>query len=131
VAQDQSALDPQDAAPITGRRNVARLRLHLPGRIQALEGEYPCIVEDLSQTGARIILERACEIGSSGILRCGMLDIFFDRVWVSGNRAGLAFDEIVTAETLYELRRVHDNFDELQRSDIRQLAHDWVNGLIT
>ena len=115
---------------VTGRRNVARLRLHLPGRIKTIEGEYPCIVEDLSQTGARIILADAHYIGSSGILRCGMLDIFFARVWVNSGRAGLTFDEIVAPETLYELRQVHDNFDELQKKDVRRMAHDWVNGLI-
>lgn len=130
MAHEQTLSDLREAEVVTWRRNVARLRPHLPGRIKTLEGEHPCIVEDLSQTGARIILADEHSFGSSGILRCGMLDIFFERVWANHGRAGLAFDEIVAPETLYELRRVHDNFDELQRSDIRRMAHDSVNGLI-
>ena len=112
-----------------GRRNVARLRLYLPGRITTFEGELACFVENLSQTGARVIVIDSSRIGPSGILRCGDLDIFFDRVWVENGRAGLAFDETVTPETLHDLRRIHDNFDEIQRMEIRNMAHDWVNGL--
>ena len=130
MAQEQTLSDLRETEVVTGRRDVARLRLYLPGRIKTLGGEYPCFVEDISQTGARIIMMDAYRIGHSGILRCGELDVFFDRLWTAESRAGLAFDELIAPETLYELRRIHDNFDNIQREEIRRMAHDWVNGLV-
>jgi hypothetical protein len=128
VVQEQ-IISEEATKPVTGRRNVARLRLYLPGRIKTLEGEFSCFVECLSQTGARIIIPDAGKVGQCGILRCGDLNMFFTRVWSEDNRAGLAFDEHVAAETLHELRRINDNFDDIQRAEIRHMAHEWVMGL--
>lgn len=130
MAQEQSIDEVQSAPPQQGRRNDARLRLYLPGRVKTLEGEVACFVENISQTGARIIVMDSSNIGRNGILRCGELDIFFERVWADDGRAGLAFDELVAPETLHELRCIHDNFDSIQRKEIRQMAQDWVHGLI-
>jgi hypothetical protein len=116
--------------PTQGRRNVSRLRLYLPARVKTLEGEHACFVENISQTGARIIVTDSAKVGEIGTLRCGQVDILFDKVWSANGRTGLAFDELVPPDALRELRRVHDNFDEIQREEHRRIARDWVNGVI-
>ncbi|KUO55300.1 MAG: hypothetical protein APF82_05105 [Sphingomonadales bacterium BRH_c42] len=112
----------------TGRRDAARLRLYLPARLILVDGVVPCIVEDISQTGAKLLIQNARPIGQSGILQCPPLDIFFDRVWAEGVRVGVAFEEPVAPETLHALRQLHDNHGALSKQELRRTAQDWVRG---
>lgn len=112
----------------TGRRDAARLRLYLPARLILMDGAVPCILEDISLTGAKIVLPVARTIGQSGFLQCPPLDVFFDRVWADGARLGVAFEEPVPAETLQELRILHDNHSSLVKQELRRTARDWVHG---
>ncbi|MBA4163531.1 MAG: PilZ domain-containing protein [Erythrobacter sp.] len=112
----------------TGRRDAARLRLYLPARLALVDGVVSCIIEDISQTGAKILIQHARPIGQSGILQCPPLDVFFDRVWTDGVRVGVAFEEPVEPETLHALRQLHDNYSAMSKQELRRTAQDWVRG---
>src|SRR3546814_2156372 len=73
----------------TGRRDAARLRLYLPARLALADGVVSCIIEAISQTGAKLLIQHARPIGQSGLLQCPPLDVFFDRVWTDGVRVGV------------------------------------------
>ncbi|OGS58295.1 MAG: hypothetical protein A3J40_01205 [Erythrobacter sp. RIFCSPHIGHO2_12_FULL_63_10] len=111
-----------------GRRDASRLRLYLPARLNMIDGMIPCIIEDISRTGARIVIQQARPIGQSGILQCPPLDAFFDRVWADGVRIGVTFEEPVSTETLHALRLLHDHHDAMSRQELRRTARDWVSG---
>jgi len=112
----------------TGRRAAARLRLYMPARLVLVDGALPCILENISQTGARIVIQKARPISQSGILQCPPLDAFFDRVWAHGVRIGVTFEEPVPAETLHALRQLHDNYDSMSQQEMLRTARAWVRG---
>lgn len=124
MAQAQSAYDPIQE----GRRADARLRLHLPARLVLLNRSAPCILENISLTGARLVIEKPPKVGEFGEVHGEALCEFFEVVWASGRNVGIAFDEPLRRETLFHLREFNDSFPELQKREMKQLARAWVTG---
>ncbi len=110
------------------RRSVSRLRVNLPARIILLDRTIPCVLENVSQLGARLMVEKPPKLGEFGIMQCEMLDCYFDIVWQSGRRIGVAFDQPIEQSVLIALREFNDTFSERQRNEIKALARSWVTG---
>lgn len=120
-----------DPPPLSrGRRGKARLRLDLPAKLHLVGDNCDCILHDLSQTGARILAECAPAPPGFGMLDCDPLRIYFFVEWRDGHEAGLRFDEMVGEATLLRLREIKDNLPALVRRTHRELAREWVEGLI-
>lgn len=113
-----------------GRRQVSRLRLQLPARLVLVRRNAPCLLENISRSGARIVAENPPAVGEFGQLRCEGMVRFFETVWCEGPRAGLAFDEPLPQATLVFLREFNERFPQLQRRDLMTLARRWVHGEI-
>lgn len=124
MAVSQPAYDPF----YEGKRADARLRLHLPARLILATRSSPCVLENVSRTGARLVVERPPHLAEFGQIRSEFLDHFFETVWRDGNRVGIAFDEPLSGRILVGLREMHDNFPDLQRRAVRALARHWVTG---
>ena len=124
MAQEQSAqISTQDS-----RRATPRLRLHLPTRLILIDRNVECVLENLSQTGARLVTNKPPKVGEFGRLRCDLIDQYFDTVWCDGSRIGVHFDEPLTSEELVEFRRFSDSFPDLQRRELMHQARRWVTG---
>lgn len=112
----------------TGRRAAPRLRVYIPGRLIMLGGTYPCSLEDISQTGARVICNADISKGETGILQSMELDVLFKIVRAGEGRFGLLFEEDVSIAAIEELRRQNDihrlNYIREQRAH----ARSWATG---
>lgn len=117
-----------DLAGMLGRRRSERLTVCLPGKLMLLDGEFDCALEDISQTGARIISNAPLAMGRRGILSCSPLEAVFAVVWTRGHYAGLEFEEEEPLGTI-RLVRWHNDRDR-QRHDaaLRDMVQKWGSG---
>lgn len=117
------------AGPIrTPRRAAPRLRLHLPATVTLLRGKSRCLIENISASGAQLLMPRPPALGDAGELECEHVSAFFTTLWSVGNLVGVEFDEPIPPRDIIELRRINDNYSEFQRQDIRRNARRWVSG---
>jgi hypothetical protein len=110
----------------TGRREVSRAGLYVPASFRQLEGKFDCLLEDISQTGAKITLPHAAKQRSSGIITCGPLDAFCTVIWSAQNKCGLRFDELVPLETVLELRSYAETYPARDRHNFERAAEEWL-----
>ncbi|MFZ9395410.1 MAG: PilZ domain-containing protein [Erythrobacter sp.] len=124
MALAQHALEPLHDV----RRTEARLRLRLPARLVLLDRACHCIIENISCTGARLVVDNPPRLAEFGQVQCEGLDHFFETVWCRGNQVGIAFDEPVPRSALLRLRQLNDHFSEVRQRELKALARHWVTG---
>lgn len=108
------------------RRAFARLRLGIPARLLSLDGQQWVTLVDLSQSGARVVLESTSRI-SGGLLRWLGFEAFGDPAWQAGEELALHFDEPIAPGWLFETRQRAPV--ELDRDlHARDAARDFVSG---
>lgn len=112
----------------TGRRASARLRVYIPGRLIMLGGNYPCALEDISQTGARVICDANIRSGETGVLQTMDIDVLCKVVRAQKGRLGLQFEEDVSAAAIRELRRQNDIYRKNRIQRDRAHAKRWATG---
>ena len=112
----------------TGRRAAPRLRLSLPGRFIALYGHLPCIITNLSQTGAMIAVNDPLKVGDGGYLRCDPIDHFVMVVRSGDGRNAIEFDTPLEPELVLEVRSLQETLAEREKEDLLQKVHSWTRG---
>lgn len=114
---------------ITGRRAVPRARLFVPAEVMLLQGLEKCLLEDLSQHGARIRLGTHMPRPSSGaVLQVKDLDVFGTVVWIEDQRFGLQFDEVVPLPKVVLIRHYADAYGEHEALLSARNARNFVQG---
>ncbi len=73
-----------------------------------LGGNYPHLLEDISQTGARVICTADIRTGECGILQSMEIDVLCKIVRAGNGRSGLLFEEDVSTAAIEEVRRQDD-----------------------
>ena len=121
-SSDSSVVNP------AGRRGKPRLRLNLPGQLGLVSGRLNCVVDDISQSGARVALENQLTPGASIMLHLLGIEAFGMLVWTTPVHCGMQFDEMLPYSTLVTLRARLDHWkhDELQNR--RLSARAWAQG---
>ncbi|MCL4673050.1 MAG: PilZ domain-containing protein [Sphingomonadaceae bacterium] len=117
-----------DLAGVLGRRRSERLTVCLPGKLVLLDGEFDCALEDISQTGARIISDAPLHMGRRGILSCSPMEAVFAVVWTKGQYAGLEFEEEESLGTIRMLRWHNDRDRQRHDSALRDMVQKWGSG---
>lgn len=104
------------------------MRLRIPATIILLSGKYPCRLDDLSQTGARLTIDSAPLPGASGVLVVNGIEAFGEVVWNSMGRAGMAFDEPMPLDQVIAVRHFADSFAEHEQLARERMVRDFVQG---
>lgn len=92
-------------APLAERRNGVRQRLLLrAAKLRCSSGEYPCVIHDVSETGAKLRLFHAHPPDSHIFLELANQALYaIERRWIAGAFAGYRFSSrIDTDEFVYE-----------------------------
>jgi hypothetical protein len=114
---------------ITGRRAASRVRLLVPAQVMLLTGLTKCVLDDLSQHGARVTLSvPAPRQGSGAVLQIRNIEAFGTVVWVSGQRFGLQFDEPVPLPNVIAIRHYADEYAEHEAQASLRNARVFVQG---
>ncbi len=100
---------------ITGRRASPRVRLYIPATVLLLHGRENCLLDDLSQNGARVTLAGRIPGVGAGVVLCATgLDVFGSVVWSQGARFGIQFEEPLP---LHEVVNVRHHADARARQE--------------
>lgn len=103
-----------------GRRASARVRLCIPAQVLLLQGLENCLLDDLSQAGARVtIAARPPGIGAGVVLTAKGLDAFGTVIWAHGARFGLAFEELLPLSDVVNARHfahAHAEYEAAQNA---------------
>lgn len=111
-----------------GRRAAPRLRLSLPARFVAVEDTHKAILLNVSCTGAQIALLNCVRLGESGFLECGKLKKFAVVTRSEFSINAMEFEEPLSEQTVLDIRRYYENFEERERRRVIETARNWVNG---
>lgn len=112
-----------------GRRGDSRVRLRIPARLILLTETQPCVLEDLSASGAALIAEgRPPAIGTAAVLQCQGIEAFGTVRWSRHGRCGLLFEERLPLEDVVAMRHVADTFEADEQARFRESARLWVQG---
>jgi hypothetical protein len=113
----------------TGRRAAPRVRLGIPAKVMLLQGLEKCVLEDLSQTGARLMLSGTRpRLGAGAVLEVQGTSAFGAVIWVLADRIGLQFDEALPLDEVVAIRHYADAFAEHEAAISSRNARDFVQG---
>lgn len=114
---------------ITGRRALPRVRLYIPAKALLLHGQENCLLDDLSQAGARVtIAARLPSVGAGVVLKANGLDVFGNVVWAQGARFGIVFEEPLPLHEVVNVRHFADAHADHERALLRRTARNFVQG---
>ncbi|MFN3991189.1 MAG: PilZ domain-containing protein [Erythrobacter sp.] len=116
-----------------GRRGAPRLHLMVPAKLMSVAETQNCVLLDISQSGARIWLDRPLSINSCGYLKVGPLEVFVTALRCTmlaagGGINGLQFDHLLTKSQVLMLRSYSENYQIAERRATLQQARRWVMG---
>lgn len=118
--------------PATGRRGAARLRLAVPALVITTKANDPCVLLDLSRTGARIGMARPLDLGELLYLKIARLEVFAEVVrrhcGQAGGVNGLTFDEPLPDAAVLAVRHHAETFAQRERDSLRDQVRRWVSG---
>jgi hypothetical protein len=120
-----------DAAAI-GRRAAPRLRLAIPARFVSIYSVKPCVLLDISRTGARMALGDPLARGQSGFIEIARMEIFGGVVrterGIGGGVNAIAFDDPITKAQMIEIRHFAEDFELREHRALRDQVRRWVAG---
>lgn len=116
-----------------GRRSSPRLHLSVPAKLLSVIETQDCLLVDVSQTGARIRLERPLAAGASGYLRAGPVEAFATAVrqtWIGKGDGinGLEFEVRLSKSEVLALRAYAEDYEMAERRAFLRQARDWIMG---
>jgi hypothetical protein len=101
------------------RRQWPRQLMILSARLSTVTSDVLVRIRDLSSGGARIEGEDLPMPGTDVMLKRGVVDAFGTIAWVSGNQAGIEFDEPIGAEALDAFQKAPE-LTAISQSDTRR-----------
>lgn len=118
----------EPAIPNTGRRSAPRLRLILPARLISIEGDQPCILMNLSRSGAQVAVIHPLRSGEAAVLRCAGIDVFGDVIRTDFGLNAIRFEQELRDADVLAVRHHYDTFEDSQRRSLIETARKWVTG---
>lgn len=118
---------------LLGRRRSPRLHLSVPAKLISVYETQNCTLLDISQTGARLALERPLGVETSGYLRVGPIEVFATAVRMRMSDEGVGingveFDVRLSKPQVLAVRAYAENYEMAERRAFLMHARDWVMG---
>lgn len=111
-----------------GNRRFNRLRLGVPAKLVLTHETRPCLIDDISTTGARLRLHSALTQGQALMLNFHELKLFGTVMWVRGAECGLRFDQPLELEDMQGMLWIKDNRALYDRMFETGPATNWSEG---
>lgn len=114
---------------ITGRRATPRVRLYIPAQVIMLAGLHNCLLDDMSQAGARVTIAAKVPLPGAGVvIRASGVEVFGNVVWSLGARFGIVFEEPLALHEVVKLRHFADDYADEETRLHRRNARNFVQG---
>jgi hypothetical protein len=112
-----------------GSRLFNRLHLAVPATLALTHETRPCLIDDISCTGARLRIDRPLAERQSAELLFHELRLFATIRWVRGGECGLQFDSPLDPEDMQGMLWITQNREVYERICQTGHAMDWAEGL--
>jgi hypothetical protein len=112
-----------------GNRAANRLRLGAAASLELTSGTRPCLLDDISATGARMRLERPPAIDTIAMLRFHDLQLYGTVVWSHGLDCGFRFDRPLDPEDMRGMLWIVQNREAYERICRDSHAQEWSRGI--
>lgn len=109
-------------------RAAPRMVLSLPAEFIAVRCTQRCIITSFSRSGAMIALADPLNVGAQGYLRCGPLDHFMEVKRIGSGQNGLKFLDPITDKFVFDIRKLQEQYAELEQNELMDLARSWTSG---
>ena len=109
-------------------RGAPRLHLSLPANFIATDGNFSCIITNISRTGALIAINNTQKVGSNGYVRSGPIDRFVTVVREERGLNAIEFDIPLTDLFVADLRRSQETFAYRERQQLAETVRSWTTG---
>ena len=110
------------------RRTVGRALLSFPCKLELSEGNFKCVLEDLSLSGARINCSRKIEPGRQAWLIFDRFKVFGTITRCDGLEYGMEFEEHIPKGILLEMRKHAVDLEAYGRQHGMVAAKNYVIG---
>jgi hypothetical protein len=121
-----------DGTAAVGRRAAPRLRLAIPARFVSIYSVQPCVLLDISCTGARMALAEPLPRGQSGFIEIARMEIFGDIVrmerGIDGGVNAIAFETAISKTQVLGIRHFAEDFELREHRALRDQVRRWVTG---
>lgn len=112
-----------------GHRRFNRLRLGVPAALMLTHETRPCLIDDISSTGAHLRIERPLAKGLTLVLSFHELKLFSTVMWLGGGECGLRFDQPLELEDMQGMLWIKENRAMYERICETGAAMDWADGI--
>ncbi len=108
---------------------MPRVRLYIPAKVLLLQGHTNCLLDDLSQTGARVTIAAKLPMPGAGVvLTTQGLDVFGSVVWSQGACFGIVFEEPLPLHDVVGVRHLADARGDHDRAQTRRQERGFPQG---
>jgi hypothetical protein len=112
-----------------GSRHFNRLRLGVPASLVLTHETRPCLIDDISCTGARLRIKRPLAERQAAELLFHELRLFATVMWMRGGECGLRFDRPLDPEDMQGMLWITENRALYERICQTGHAMDWSDGI--
>lgn len=115
--------------PAQGHRQFNRLQLGVAATLVLTHESRPCLIDDISCTGARLRIQQVLVEQQALVLSFHELKLFSTVMWLSGGECGLRFDQPLDLEDKQGMLWIKENRAMYDRICQTGHASDWAEGL--
>lgn len=117
------------AATRPGQRATNRLRLGVSASLQLTSETRPCLLDDISATGARLRIDRVLGKGAIVVLNFHELHLYAVVVWCHDGECGVRFDQRLPVEDMEGMLWITQNRELYDRMCRESAAEEWTRGI--
>lgn len=119
---------PQPPLDKVGRRSAPRLRLSIPAKLVTVTRTLPCVLLDVSRSGAQVSLPDPLPPEASCILQFATCEVFACVSRRGTGLNGLCFEDPLDDEEVLATRRFAESYQADERAALLASARAWVTG---
>lgn len=112
-----------------GNRFANRLRLGVRAGLSLTDRTRPCLIDDISATGARIRVDQPIALGRTVALQFHQLRLFGEVIWCRAGECGIRFDRPLPQEDMEGFLLIMQHPKAYARICRESGGHDWAMGL--
>ena len=113
----------------TGKRASNRLRLGVAATLSLTSETRPCVLDDISATGARLRIDRQLATGTMALLNFHQLHLYASVVWSRDGECGLRFERRLPLEDMQGMLWITQHRELYDRMCMETHAEEWTHGI--
>lgn len=111
-----------------GRRSAPRLRLSIPAKLVTITQTLPCVLLDVSRTGAQVSLPEPLPLDAACFVRFADYEVFATVVRCVTGLNGVQFDDALGDGDVLAVRSFAESYEAAERAALKANARAWVTG---